>query len=217
KWPGRSRWLMSVNAASASARNASRSTTTSSCLPARSTRTPSAVSLRESVGSPPRGDNGGCLYRGGDFGGGVHVDFRFGQGLSARGFRQISSALEALAERVALTWHLRAGQHAEIDRGRNQGAGDDEPSPAHIGAEAALAGLVQPVAHEPDEGEKASRSHVRIGTSIRDERQQQEINGPGERDDRSRLDLRLAGEAARIDVPDLGRRGLIHAGERVII
>jgi len=44
--PGRSRWLISVNAASASARSASRSTTTSSCLPTRSTRTPSAVSLR---------------------------------------------------------------------------------------------------------------------------------------------------------------------------
>src|SRR5215475_10135107 len=107
------------------------------------------------------------------------------------------------AERVALTWRLRANQHAEIDRGGNQGAGDDEASPAHVGAEAALTGLVQPVAHEPDEGEKASRSHVRIGASIGDDRQQHEISGPGQRDDGSRLDLRLADEAARIDVPDL--------------
>src|SRR5215468_12202057 len=56
---------MSVNAASASARSASRSTTTRSWPPTRSTRTPSAVSLRYGAVSAPSGNSGVCLYGGG--------------------------------------------------------------------------------------------------------------------------------------------------------
>src|SRR5262249_59231120 len=85
---------MSVNAASASARSASRSTTTRSWPPTRSERTPSAVSLRYGAVSAPSGNSGACLYGGGTAAGGVLGDFRFGQNPPPGGFWQISSPLE---------------------------------------------------------------------------------------------------------------------------
>ena len=52
---------MSVNAASASTRSASRGTTRTSSSSTRSTRSPSAESFRYGVSSLPSGNSGVCL------------------------------------------------------------------------------------------------------------------------------------------------------------
>ena len=71
------------------------------------------------------------------------------------------------------------------------------------GAIVVAGGGVDPEAHQPDEREHAGGADVGIGAPVSDDREQDEITAPRQRDRGAGRDVRRAREPARIDAPDL--------------